>query len=89
MNWASDFTRDAERDLRRLPKSAQRAVARALLMMESDPLQGNVKALHGAEWRGVFRRPVGGAYRLLFTVDHATRTFIVLRILLRSESTYD
>jgi mRNA-degrading endonuclease RelE of RelBE toxin-antitoxin system len=89
MNWASDFTKDAERDLRQLPKNAQSSVARVLLMMESDPLQGNVKALHGAEWKGVFRRPVGGAYRLLFSVNHATRTFLVLRILRRSESTYD
>jgi len=30
--------------------------ARVLAQMESDRFQSNVKALHGAAWKGVFRR---------------------------------
>jgi mRNA-degrading endonuclease RelE of RelBE toxin-antitoxin system len=55
--------------------------------MESDPFQGNVKALRGEEWKGVFRRRIGD-YRLLFVADHETRTVSVLRVLLRSGKTY-
>jgi hypothetical protein len=36
--------------------------------METDPFQGDVKALAGPQWVGVFRRRMG-SYRLLFTVD--------------------
>jgi mRNA-degrading endonuclease RelE of RelBE toxin-antitoxin system len=89
MNWTSDLTNAAARDLRRSPKNVQSSVARAIALMESDPFQGNVKALQGRDWKGVFRRRISGDYRILFSVNHPTRTFIVLRILIRSESTYD
>ena len=55
--------------------------------METDPLLGNVKALQGPEWRGVFRRRIGD-YRLLFTLNHQKQTVTVLRILIRSGNTY-
>ena len=63
MNWVCEFTEDAEQDLRRLPKSIQRRVARVLTSMASDPFQGNVKALKGEEWKGVFRRLSSSLYR--------------------------
>jgi mRNA-degrading endonuclease RelE of RelBE toxin-antitoxin system len=56
MTWACELTEDAERDLRGLPKGIQKRVARTLTQMASDPFEGNVKALKGVEWRGVFRR---------------------------------
>ena len=49
MSWACELTKDAEQDLRRLPKAIQKRVARTLAQMESDPFQGNVKALHGQD----------------------------------------
>jgi len=87
MSWASEFTNDAERDLRELPTNVQRQISRALALMETDPFQGDVRPLHGPAWKGVLRRRVG-SYRLLFTVNHASKVFIVVRILLRSEKTY-
>ena len=87
MSWVSSLTSDAEEDLRELPKAIQKRVARTLEQMERDPLQGNVKALQGQEWRGVFRRRIGD-YRLLFTLDHQKQTITVLRILIRSGNTY-
>ena len=56
MSWVCELTEDAERDVRELPKAIQKRVARVLTQMESDPFQGDVKALHGEEWKGVFRR---------------------------------
>ena len=64
-----------------------RSVARVMTQMAADPFQGNVKALHGEEWKGVFRRRIGD-YRLLFTADRERNTVRVARILLRSGKTY-
>ncbi|MBZ5611706.1 MAG: hypothetical protein LAP38_25880 [Acidobacteriia bacterium] len=55
--------------------------------METDPFQGDVRALRGEEWKGVFRRRIGN-YRLLFVGDHEKKMVSVLRILLRSGKTY-
>jgi mRNA-degrading endonuclease RelE of RelBE toxin-antitoxin system len=55
--------------------------------MEGDPFQGDVKALRGEEWKGVFRRRIGN-YRLLFLADHEKQRVSILRILLRSGKTY-
>jgi mRNA-degrading endonuclease RelE of RelBE toxin-antitoxin system len=55
--------------------------------MAADPFHGNVKALHGPEWKGVFRRRIGG-YRILFTADQAQKTVVIQQISLRSGKTY-
>ena len=75
MSWACDLTKDAETDLRGLPKPIQKRVARVLAQMAIDPFQGNVKPLKGAEWRGVFRRRIGD-YRILFTADRMRRRYL-------------
>ena len=87
MSWVCELAEDARKDLRDLPKAIQERVARVIMQMATDPFQGNVKALQGKEWRGVFRRRIGD-YRLLFSAsrDHGTAT--VLRILLRSGERY-
>jgi mRNA-degrading endonuclease RelE of RelBE toxin-antitoxin system len=87
MNWVCKFSANAEQDLRGLPKAIQKRVARVLTQMASDPFQGNVKALQGSEWKGVFRRRIGD-YRLLFTADHAQKTAVIQQISLRSGKTY-
>jgi mRNA-degrading endonuclease RelE of RelBE toxin-antitoxin system len=66
MTWACEFSADAEEDLRGLPKAIQKRVARVIAQMAADPFQGNVKALQGEEWKGVFRRRIGD-YRLLLS----------------------
>ena len=71
----------------RFRSKIQKRVARTIAQMEIDPLLGDVKALQGPEWRGVFRRRIGD-YRLLFTINHHKQTVTVLRILIRSRKTY-
>jgi mRNA-degrading endonuclease RelE of RelBE toxin-antitoxin system len=87
MSWACELTEDAEQDLRKLPKAVQKRVVRVVTRMESDPFQGDVKALHGEEWKGVFRRRICD-YRLLFVANHEKRIVSVLRVLIRSGKTY-
>lgn len=87
MSWVCELTSDAEEDLRDLPKAIQKRAARVLTQMSDDPFQGNVKALQGAEWRGVFRRRIGD-YRILFSANRARQKVSILRILIKSASTY-
>jgi mRNA-degrading endonuclease RelE of RelBE toxin-antitoxin system len=87
MTWACEFTGQAKEDFRSLPKAIQKRVARVVTQMASDPFQGNVKALKGEEWHGVFRRRIGD-YRLLFTVERSRETVVVHQISLRSGKTY-
>ncbi|MBI3698197.1 MAG: type II toxin-antitoxin system RelE/ParE family toxin [Acidobacteria bacterium] len=87
MSWACELTEDAEKDLRDLPRNIQRRVARVLNQMATDPFQGDVKALRGDEWQGVFRHRIG-SYRILFTADQQKQTVSVVRILIRSKETY-
>ena len=84
MTWACELTDDAERDLRGLPKSVQRRVARTLTQMAADPFEGSAERRRVAE---VFRRRIGD-YRILFTADWGNQTVFNLRILLRSEKAY-
>jgi len=87
MSWACEFTANAAEDLNGLPKAIKKRVARVLSQMESDPCQGNVKALRGQEWKGVFRRRIGD-YRLLFIVNHEKNLVVVQQISRRSGKTY-
>jgi mRNA-degrading endonuclease RelE of RelBE toxin-antitoxin system len=87
MNWDYEFTKDAENDLKKLPRHIQHRVARTLASMTGNPLQGDVKSLAGPEWKGVFRRRIG-SYRMFFAINPATQKIIILRVLIRSEKTY-
>jgi len=87
MNWVCELTKDAEGDLGDLPKNVQKRVARVLAQMQADPFQGDVKALRGDEWRGVFRRRLGN-YRIIFVPDSGPGIVRILRILIRSGKTY-
>jgi mRNA-degrading endonuclease RelE of RelBE toxin-antitoxin system len=65
----------------------KKRVARVLTQMATDPFQGNVKALQGKEWKGVFRRRIGD-YRLFFIADYAKKLVVIQQISLRSGKTY-
>jgi len=87
MNWTCEFSTDAGDDLRPLSKAVQRGVARVLAQMETNPFQADVKPLEEEEWKGVYRRRMGG-YRLLFTADHSAGIVFIVRILIQSGKTY-
>jgi hypothetical protein len=73
MSWVCELTDDAKRDLPGLPKAIQKRVARTFSLMESDPFQGDIRALQGDEWKGVFAG--GSAITVfLFTVSQAKTT---------------
>lgn len=43
MTWACEFTEEAKKDLRSLPKAIQKRVSRIVTQMASDPFQGDVR----------------------------------------------
>jgi mRNA interferase RelE/StbE len=70
--YAVSFRRSAEKDLRKLDRTVQRRVLRAIDGLAHDPRPAGCRKLVGSE--DVFRIRVGD-YRVIYTVDDAV--FIV------------
>lgn len=87
MSWTYKLSREAAKQLRRLPRDRQQQVARALDQMQKDPLVGDVALIHGGRFEGLLRWRVG-RYRIIFSVDRPNQVIEVAAILLRSEKTY-
>lgn len=87
MNWSVDLTAEAKKQLKRLPRNIQKQLERSIDAMKHDPFAGNVKALQGEEWKGVYRKRTGD-YRILFTADRGDGIVTVVTIRPKSEKTY-
>ena len=87
MNWAVRLSPGAVKQLKKLPADQATLLYRRLREMGDDPLQGDVKALHGKEWCGWYRKRVG-RYRFIFTVDPSRSLVEVAAVLKRDENTY-
>ena len=87
MSWQVELSASAEKDIRRLPRDRQARMIRCIDEMEQNPFAGDIRALQGTEWKGRYRKRAG-SYRIIFTVDHKTRTVAISAILIRSEKTY-
>ena len=87
MNWRVELSHRSERQLKRLPRDAQRRLARAIDELEHNPFQGDVIPLKGREWQGRYRKRVG-RYRIIFTPYQEARLVEISAILLRNEQTY-
>ncbi len=87
MTWIVRLSRDAERQLRRLPPDQQSLIRQRLREMRDDPFRGDVIPLRGRQWQGRYRKRVG-RYRIFFMPHHDTHIVEVSAILLRDEQTY-
>jgi mRNA interferase RelE/StbE len=87
MNWSVELTTEAKKQLKRLPRNIQRQLERSIDAMKQDPFAGNVKALQGEEWKGIYRKRAGD-YRILFDANRAQGTVTVVTIRPKSEKTY-
>jgi mRNA-degrading endonuclease RelE of RelBE toxin-antitoxin system len=89
MRWRADLSREAQKQLARLPRGAQQRIIPAIdeLDQEDDSQWSNVKALQGPAWKGRLRKKVG-PYRIIF-MKYPDRGFVeISAILLRSKGTY-
>ncbi len=87
MNWTVRLSRDAARQLERLPRDQQSLMRRRLREMCEDPFRGDVRPLRGRGWHGRYRKRVG-RYRIIFIPNHEEQIVKVSAILLRDEQTY-
>ena len=73
MNWHVEITRDARKELSRLPTHMQTRIARAILSLESDPFPHGCKKLKN---RDGYRIRVGD-YRVLYFADGKAKQIVV------------
>ena len=87
MTWTVRLSRDAARQLRRLPQDQQALIRERLREMRDDPFRGDVIPLKGRRWQGWYRKRVG-RYRIIFMLQHAEHVIEISAILPRNEQTY-
>ncbi len=85
MNWNLQLAGPAQKDFGKLRPKDQLRVKAALLAMEQDPFQGDIKRLKAqpAGWR----RRVGN-YRIIYDLDFSKRMIVVAGIVRRTSTTY-
>jgi mRNA interferase RelE/StbE len=66
--YAVNFRRSAEKDLRRLNTSTERRVLRAIDLLATEPRPAGCRKLVGSE--NAFRLRIGD-YRVIYTIEHA------------------
>jgi mRNA-degrading endonuclease RelE of RelBE toxin-antitoxin system len=87
MSCACSLSRAAAKALRSLPKDRQAQIARAIGEMEEDPTQGDVRPIKSGKLKGALRKRVG-PYRIIYSIDPATRRVDIAAILIRDAATY-
>ena len=73
MNWRLEITRDARKELSRLPTQMQARIAKAILVLESNPFPHGCKKLKN---RDGWRIRVGD-YRILYFADTKTKQIVI------------
>ena len=85
MTWQLTFSRNARRNLRRLPSDVRRRLDGVFSEMTRDPLSGDVVVLKG--YPVGYRRRVG-PYRVLFDIDRTARSVQIHDTVRRTSTTY-
>ncbi len=73
MNWQVEITRDARKELFRLPTQMQTRIARAIVSLENEPFPHGSKKLKN---RDGYRLRIGD-YRVLYFADGKVRRIVV------------
>jgi mRNA interferase RelE/StbE len=82
--WRVDLAPAAQRQLRKLPPDTTARLRGPILALARDPRPPGAVVLAGSS----FWRLRVGDIRIVFAVDDAARTVVVLRVARRNESTY-
>ncbi len=87
MTWECRLSREAAKQLLRLPDDRRAQVSRAIDEMTREPLRGDVVPIKTGKFKGALRKRVG-RYRIVFSIDPRDRLFQIAAILSRTEKTY-
>ncbi|MGA2510287.1 MAG: type II toxin-antitoxin system RelE/ParE family toxin [Candidatus Acidiferrales bacterium] len=85
MTWKVQLTGPAQKEFARLPPKDAARVKAALVAMEQDPFQGDIKRLKGQ--LRAWRRRVG-SYRIIYDLYLEERLLVVMGIVRRTSTTY-
>jgi mRNA interferase RelE/StbE len=83
-SWRVELAPAAQRQLRRLPASETARLRGPILALALDPRPPGAVMLVGSH----FWRQRVGDLRIVYAIDEAARTVIVVRVARRNESTY-
>ncbi len=83
-SWRVDLAPAAQRQLRKLPPDATARLRGPILALARDPRSAGSVALAGTSF---WRLRVGDLW-IVYALDDAARTMVVLRVARRNESTY-
>ena len=86
MTWNLILTGPAQKDFRKLPQRDQARVKTALIAMQDDPFQGDLKRLEGTAT--AWRRRVGN-YRIIYDLYFEEHLIVISAILRRTSTTYE
>ena len=87
MTWTVRLSKDAAKQLDKLPRDQRDLILKRLDEMSQDPFRGDVRPLKGAQWEGRYRKRIG-RWRAIFIPHHSGHLVEVSAILQRSEKTY-
>jgi len=87
VTWECRLSKQAEKDLRRLPRDRLQQVAWAIDEMERNPLAGDVRPIQSGKFEGALRKRVG-CYRIIFALNPDSHLIEIAAILTRSEKSY-
>jgi len=85
MTWNLQLAGPAQKEFRKLPRKGQARVKAALVAMEQDPFQGDIKRLTGQPT--AWRRRVGN-YRIVYDLYFEERLVVIAGIVRRTSTTY-
>jgi mRNA-degrading endonuclease RelE of RelBE toxin-antitoxin system len=87
MSWACRLSKQAAKQLHRLPQDRRKQLAEAIEEMEEDPTSGDVRPIKSGKFKGTLRKRVG-RYRIVFSFDHSKNRVEIAAILTRTGKTY-
>ena len=89
MRYRVEVSNQAQEQLSRFPRDVRERMKRAIdeLAAKDDSQWSNVKALQGTQWKGRFRKRVGG-YRIIFRKLPEYGIAAISAVLIKSKDTY-
>jgi mRNA-degrading endonuclease RelE of RelBE toxin-antitoxin system len=87
MSWDYRFSREADKQFRRLPRDRQEQIVAVLEDTRENPFAGDVLPIKSGRSEGAFRRRIG-RYRLIFEPNPTEHIIKILSVGPRSEKTY-
>ena len=87
MTWTVRLAKQAQKQLKKLPRNHQDVIRKHLREMREDPFRGDVQRIKSGTLKGRYRKVVG-RYRLIFIPNHDEHLVEISAILPRREDTY-